>query len=310
MADRRLQVFHAVARYQSFTRAAESLLMSQPAVTFQVRQLEAEYQVRLIERNRNRIALTPAGELVRDYAEKILNLSSELDSRLAELLGEVQGNLQVGVSSSLGAGLLSILLADFNSLYPQVSLRLIAGNSEQIGAQVAAHTLDVALTTASQLPHGVQHDCCAEETLHIVCAPDYPLAEQRSVTPADLLDYEFLSREPGSGLREATDQWFRDAGVDPTHLKTLMEVGKPDTLRALLLQGLGFAVLPAGEVTTLLAGNKTQAAKLCAVPLKSGKNTPALKRPIYLLHPRDQFASHLVSTFSRFARQKLAELVQ
>lgn len=318
MTDRRLQVFHAVARHRSFTRAAEALLMTQPAVTFQVRQLESEYRIRLVERQRNSIALTPAGEMVLHYAEKILGLSSELDTRLAELTGEVRGTLQIGASSSLSPGLLPVLLADFNALYPQVLLRLTLGNSAQIAAQVAAHQLDLGLTASTQVPHGVVCEPCAEEVMHIVCAPDYPLAELSRVSAADLTDYEFLAREPGSGVREATDHWFRQSGVDPERLKTLMEIGSPETLRALLLQGLGFAILPQCEIAALLPkkaakppGKLPEKPAICCIPASTANASAPrnLSRPLCLLHPKDQFQSHLVSTFNRFARQKLAEIV-
>lgn len=96
MSDRRLQVFHAVAKHGSFTRAAESLHMTQPAVTFQIKQLEDHLNARLLERGHGKISLTPTGELVLAYAEKILDLSEELDSRVAELAGELAGKLDIG----------------------------------------------------------------------------------------------------------------------------------------------------------------------------------------------------------------------
>ena len=101
MADRRLQVFHAVARHLSFTRAAEALFMTQPAVTFQIRQLEEQYNTRLFERRHGSISLTPAGELVLSYAERILALSDELDTRLAEMTGEMRGLLLLGASTTI-----------------------------------------------------------------------------------------------------------------------------------------------------------------------------------------------------------------
>ena len=91
MADRRLQVFHAVAKQLSFTKAADVLFMTQPAVTFQIKQLEEHFNTRLFDRGHGRIALTPAGEVVLGYAEKILGLSSEMDVRLSELTGEIGG---------------------------------------------------------------------------------------------------------------------------------------------------------------------------------------------------------------------------
>ncbi len=143
MADRRLQVFHAVAKQRSFTRAAEALFMTQPAVTFQIRQLEEQYRTRLFERRTGDVALTPAGELVFSYAERILALNDELDTRLAELSGEVSGQLLIGASTTIGETLLPQLLGEFDALYPRVRARLIVGNSETIASRVAERTLDI-----------------------------------------------------------------------------------------------------------------------------------------------------------------------
>lgn len=106
MADRRLQVFHAVAKHLSFTRAADTLFMSQPAVTFQVRQLEEQYNARLFERRHGGITLTPAGDLALSYAERILELSDEMDTRLAEISGEMRGLLLLGASTTIAENLL------------------------------------------------------------------------------------------------------------------------------------------------------------------------------------------------------------
>ena len=99
MADRRLQVFYTVARQLSFTKAAEQLFMTQPAVTFQVKQLEEHFSTRLFERSHGRITLTPAGRLVMDYAEKILGLSDELEKRVAELTGAPAADFTLKVPS-------------------------------------------------------------------------------------------------------------------------------------------------------------------------------------------------------------------
>src|SRR5574340_1353274 len=106
MADRRLQVFHAVARQLSFTKAAEVLFMTQPAVTFQIKQLEEHFNTRLFERGHGRIALTPSGQVVLEYAERILGLSAELDIRLKEMTGQIAGPLLVGASTTIAEFLL------------------------------------------------------------------------------------------------------------------------------------------------------------------------------------------------------------
>ena len=110
MADRRLQVFHTVARLLSFTKAAETLHMTQPAVTFQIRQLEEHFNTRLFDRTHNRISLTAAGERVHEYAEKIIVLYGEMDSRVRELTGDVSGILIIGASTTIAEYVLPGLL--------------------------------------------------------------------------------------------------------------------------------------------------------------------------------------------------------
>src|SRR5258705_10510589 len=102
MADRRLQVFHAVAKHLSFTKAAETLFMTQPAVTFQIKQLEEHLNTRLFDPAQGRIALTPAGGLAREYAERILALSAQLDTRPKELGGHAAGPLGIGAGMNIG----------------------------------------------------------------------------------------------------------------------------------------------------------------------------------------------------------------
>src|SRR5262249_24198492 len=103
MADRRLQVFHAVAKHLSFTKAAETLFMTQPAVTFQVKQLEEHLNTRLFDRAQGRIVLTPAGQVALEYVERILGLSEELDRRLKEMSGQAAGPLAIGASMTMAS---------------------------------------------------------------------------------------------------------------------------------------------------------------------------------------------------------------
>src|SRR4029450_9683927 len=113
MADRRLQVFHAVAKHLSFTKAAEALFMTQPAVTFQIRQLEEQFNTRLFDRAHGHISLTPAGVMTFEYAERILALSAELDTRLKESTGQVAGSLLIGASTTIADFLLPQGLGEF-----------------------------------------------------------------------------------------------------------------------------------------------------------------------------------------------------
>lgn len=298
MADRRLQVFHAVAKHQSFTRAADALFMTQPAVTFQIKQLEEQYGTRLFERRHGGISLTPAGELVLSFAEKILALSDELETRLAEMTGEMRGPLLVGASTTIAEFMLPRVLGEFNAAYPQVRARLIVANSENIESRVAEHTLDVGLIEVPAKLAGLTSQVCCEDELVVICSPDYPLAGMDSVTPKGLAEYEFISREPGSGTREITDAYFLLHKVPPERLKTQMELGSPEALKGVVATGLGFAI-----VSRAVVAKEIQLGELVAISLR-----PPLKRSLYLVFQKDRFQSRVTGTFIEFTRTKLKEM--
>lgn len=299
MADRRLQVFHAVAKHLSFTKAADALFMTQPAVTFQIKQLEEQFAVRLFERRHGSILLTPAGELVLSYAEKILALSDEMETRVGEMTGEMRGPLLIGASTTIAEFMLPRVLGEFNALYPQVRARLLVANSESIESRVAEHALDLGLIEAPASLVGLASQICSEDELVVICAPDYPLAGRRSVGPKVLADHEYISREPGSATRELIHTYFRAHKIAPEELKTQMELGSPEALKGVVATGLGFAI-----VCRVIVKKEIQLGTLLAIPLK-----PPLKRSLYLTYPEDRFQSRLTRTFIDFSRRKLKEPV-
>ncbi|HEY6863132.1 MAG TPA: LysR family transcriptional regulator [Burkholderiales bacterium] len=295
MADRRLQVFHAVAKQMSFTKAAETLFMTQPAVTFQIKQLEEQYNTRLFERGHGRVALTPAGEIVYDYAERILALSAELDTRLKEMTGRLAGPLNIGASSTIAEFMLPRVLGEFKSRYPDVHARLFVANSGIVEGRVGEHSIDVGLIEApSHLP-ALTTEPCFEDELQVVVSPSHPLAKLKSVTPKQLLAHPYVSREEGSGTREFTEIYMRKAGIGESELRIEMELGSPEALKGVVCAGAGFAIL-----SELAIEKEKKLGDLVAVPLQ-----PRLMRMLSLVYPKEKFRSRLVATFVEFAKQKL-----
>jgi DNA-binding transcriptional LysR family regulator len=295
MADRRLQVFHAVAKQGSFTRAAETLFMTQPAVTFQIKQLEEQFNCRLFERQHLKISLTPAGELVLGYVEKILALSEEMDGRVAEMTGQMGGALTVGACTTLGDFALPKVLGAFNEQYPQVQLRLVVGNSESIHTRISEGTLDVGFVGSVDIQKGVQTEKVSVEELKIICAPGYPLAAEKAVEAKTLLEYEYISREPGSGTRAAIESYLNQVGVLPQQLKTIMELGSPMALKRVALGGVGFAIMSPDAVADELASGA-----LVAIPLQ-----PPLQRDLTMIMPKERFRSRTIGTFADFVKSQL-----
>jgi len=298
MADRRLQVFHAVAKHLSFTKAAEALFMTQPAVTFQIRQLEEHFNTRLFDRAHGRIALTPAGQLALDYAERILGLSSELDTRLKEMSGQVAGPLLIGASTTIAEFLLPQVLGEFKARYPAVVPRLFVANSEAVQGRIAERSLDLGFIEGdSHLPSLVTDVCCDDE-LRVVCAPSHPLAKLKSVVPKALLEHAYVSREPGSGTREVIDHYLQKAGVQPDSLQVVMELGSPEALKGLVATGLGFTIM-----SRAIAALEVKLGRLVQVPL-----SPPLIRHLSVVYPKERFHSRLVNGFVQFAKGRLAAM--
>jgi DNA-binding transcriptional LysR family regulator len=220
MADRRLQVFHAVARHLSFTKAAETLFMTQPAVTFQIKQLEEHLNTRLFDRAQGRIALTPAGQVALEYAERILALSTELDTRLKEMSGHAAGPLSIGASMTIGEYVLPQLIGKFKAQFPAVMPTLFVGNSEAVQERVAERTLDLGFIEGDSHLGTLHSELCSEDELQVVCAPGHPLAKEQFALPSALAQHAYISREPGSGTRAVIDRYLQKAGVAPETLNS------------------------------------------------------------------------------------------
>ena len=297
MADRRLQVFYTVAKQLSFTKAAELLYMTQPAVTFQIKQLEEHFNTRLFERSHSKITLTPAGEVAMEYAERILNLSSEMDTRLGEMTGQISGTLLVGASTTIAEYMLPRLLGDFKAQYPNVHARLMVANSEAIEAKIADHTLDVGLIEApSHHPQLTSHACCEDE-LVAICSAKHPVAQYTSITPVQLAELPYVSRESGSGTREVMDDYFRKNGVQPEDLHIVMELGSPEAIKGAVEAGLGIAIVSRATIQ-----KEIKLGDLIAIPLE-----PRLNRPLSMVNAKEKFRSRLLQTFLEFVINALKQ---
>ena len=291
MADRRLQVFNAVAKYGSFTRAAEHLYMTQPAVTFQIKQLEEQYNVRLLDRGHGRITLTEAGRLVQAYAERILDLSDELDTRVSELTSELSGMLRIGSSTTIAENWLPYLVEDFARNFPRVVPRVVVGNSQTIENGVLARTLDIGLIEIISEDPLIERQGAACDEVFVVCAPGHPLTRERSLSAQQLLAHPFIQRDPGNALQVLTERFFRAAGVNPGQLTVCAELGSLTAVKHLAAQGLGYAVSSRAAIR-----DEVDSGQLVAVPLD-----PPMFTPIEIIVLKDKFRSRLSITFAERA---------
>ncbi len=294
MADRRLQVFHTVARLLSFTKAAETLHMTQPAVTFQIRQLEEHFNTRLFDRTHNRISLTAAGQRVYEYADRILALYGEMDSRVRELTGDVSGILIIGASTTIAEYVLPGLLGEFQVQYPDVNVRLSVSNSLGVVHMVESNAVDVGIVESPVTNKNLVVDVCWHDELMFICPPNHPFARKTAITPQEVVELPFLCREEGSGTREVINEYLEDNKVAAHDLNLCMEFGSPEAIKSAVEAGLGVSIVSRATV-----GKELKLGTLVALPLK-----PVLKRPFSFVHQRQKFRLRAVDEFMRFAHER------
>ena len=298
MADRRLQVFYTVARQLSFTKAAEQLFMTQPAVTFQVKQLEEHFNARLFERSHARIALTPTGQLVLEYAERILGLSAEMDKRVSELTGAISGPLLLGASTTIAEFILPRVLGEFKARHPQVQTHMTVANSEIIENHVADHIIDLGLIESLSRRPGLHIEVCCDDELVMICAPGYKLAGLKSVTPQQFAGEPYISRESGSGTRDFAGHYFQQSGIAPEDLNIVMELGSPEAIKGVVETGIGIAIM-----SRVTVAKELRLKSLVAIPL-----APRLIRTLSLVYPHEKFRSRLLSAFVELATREMREI--
>ncbi|NCA70092.1 MAG: LysR family transcriptional regulator [Sphingobacteriia bacterium] len=236
---RQLKVFDAVARHLSYTRAAEELHLTQPAVSMQVRQLEEEVGLPLFERLGNRILLTGAGREVFDYGRGINDALRELQEVLESLKGVSRGRLHLAVASTVNY-FAPRLLASFQTHYPGIALQLDVTNRERLIRLLHDNAVDLVLMGIPPSGVEVESEPFMENPLVVIAPPEHPLASQRRIPATRLAEEVFVMREPGSGTRQTMERFFSERGLILRHG---MQMTRNEAVKQAVRSGLGLSVV-------------------------------------------------------------------
>jgi DNA-binding transcriptional LysR family regulator len=281
----RLRSLQAVVRHGSFSRAAEAMHLSQPAVSTHVRRLEADVGVALIERAGKRAFPTPAGELVLRSAQDAVARFEEGLEAVRRLRGSVTGRLRLGASATVSIHLLPQLLRTLRVRYPDVEVSVATGNAPEIGAAVVNHDLDAALLTLPVHGRELVVSPFFRDELVAIAAPSRGRTDavrgrdrprpRRPVSPRQLAANPLILYERGGRIREVMERWFEDAGCRP---RVALELGNAEAIKELVAAGLGMSLMSAVAVR-----REVQAGRLIAFRV-----APPLHRDIGLIRRRTQ----------------------
>lgn len=239
---RQLQIFRAVAHEMSYTRAAEELNLTQPAVFTQVKQLEDMLGSTLIERIGKRLFLTEAGGVVLATAREVLDGIERMDMQLADLRGLLRGRLRIAAVSTAKYQVPQ-RLGEFCRLHPGIDVALTVGNREDLLERFAANEDDLYILGTLPEDMAAEHRVFAENPLVLIAPPGHSLGEGTEVSPGMLAEETFVMREKGSGTRIAAERFFAEHGLSP---RVRMELGSNEAIKQAVAAGLGLSVISRG----------------------------------------------------------------
>ena len=269
MTLRHLRIFVEVCRTGSITKAAESLHLSQPAVSLAIRQLEDYYGILLFDRISKKLYLTESGNKMLSYASHIIESFDDMETQLKNW--DSAGTLRIGSSISTGTQMLPQLVRRFNLRFPQIRTQVLIDNSRIIEDKVLTNQLDLALFYTDRLI--------------VIAAPKHPLTQNPECTVKALADYPVLLREPGSGTREVVDALLVTAEVQIT---PLWESTSTRSIINAVKENIGISILPYE-----LVKNEIQSGAVAGLPLAS----PLPNRTCSIIHHRNKYLTPSAQAF-------------
>jgi DNA-binding transcriptional LysR family regulator len=239
-----LRILKAIAAEGSFKRAADSLYVSQPAVSLQVQNLERQLDVPLFDRGGRRAQLTEAGHLLLEYGDKILTLCQETCRAIEDLQNLQGGTLIVGASQTTGTYLLPRMIGVFREKYPEVSVQLHVHSTRRTAWSVANGQVDLAIIggeVPAELQESLEVIPYAEDELALIIPSGHAFAKQGSIQKEDLYKLKFIALDSQSTIRKVIDQVLTRCDIDPKRLKIEMELNSIEAIKNAVQAGLGAA---------------------------------------------------------------------
>jgi DNA-binding transcriptional LysR family regulator len=254
--DFRLHVFYTVSQKLSFTKAAEALFISQPAVTKHIKELEEHLGTSLFKRNGSNIALTPAGEILVKHTRHIFKTYEILENELAQLNDSASGNIRIGASTTLAQYVLPKILALFKASYPDIHFTFNSGNSEAIEQMVISEDIDIAIVEGNSHHPQITYEPFVKDEIVLVARTGCALAQKGEIRAAQLLSIPLILREQGSGTLDVIYNTLKENNIHPKDLKVEIQLGSTESIKQYLLHTDCGAFLSIHSITRELRQNE------------------------------------------------------
>ena len=300
MTLRQLRIFNEVCDLRSYSRAAEEMSLTQPAVSLQIRQLEELVGQPLFEYVGKKLYLTEAAEALQKASRDIFGRLENLDMQLSDMQGSLQGQLKLAIESSCKY-FMPHLFAAFKQRYPEVMLNLTVVNRSQVIKRLSDNRDDLVVMTMVPQDMGLEFLPFLNNPIVAVTRADHPLSTAEKLSLKDLEPYCLVIREPGSGTRKACEEYFKDKRV---HFAQTMEVSSAEAQRECVVAGLGIAVLTRHALSLELATGTLKELPVAELPLY--RSWCVVQGQAKRLSP----VAHAFLAFIRSERAQISQLVE
>jgi DNA-binding transcriptional LysR family regulator len=246
-----LRILKAVATEKNFTKAAEVLYLSQPSLSKQIKRLEKNLDILLINRENNKISLTENGKVFLQYSERILALCEESCRALIDLKNGDRGNLTVGASQTIGTYLMPRLLALFAQNYPQIDLKVQVNSTRLIANNVLNREIDIAVV-GGDIPDELKRNLTikdfVEDELSLIISKSHPFAKKQKINKENLYYLNFITLNSNSTIRKFIDNILIQNGIETKQLKVVMQFNSIEGIKTAVSLGLGAAFVSSSAI--------------------------------------------------------------
>ncbi len=292
-----LLVFHEVAKHRSFSKAAERLFISQPAVTKHIKELELATGLGLIQRGKGGFALTEAGRMLFKYTHKISSHLLEIETVLGNLKEEHYGTLKIGTTESYSKCLMPRLLSEFQNSYPSIKIHLDIGNSEEIEKSLLVYKNDLGLISVTKVSPRFESVPFLREKLVLIVSPESPLAIKKKVSLRELGGFPFIIRAKGSTTRKIVLQAFKEVNIHPS---LMIEAASSEFIKQWVSEGKGVSI-----IIKRLIEDEEEKGMIKTIPLLE-----RLSLEVAILFLKGERFNPLIKTFVNFVESKGKDLVK
>ncbi|HLO47751.1 MAG TPA: LysR substrate-binding domain-containing protein [Kamptonema sp.] len=294
-----LRIFIAVAENLHFSRAAEELYITQPAVSAAVQSLEEQYGVKLFHRIGRRIEITEAGKLLQGESQKIIDQVTLTERGLRELNDLQRGELKLGSSLTIGNYWLPEKISLFKRQYPGITVKCTLANTEEICFGTATGLFDLGLVEGNvkaSLKVSLEEEVVGGDRLLIVVGKSHPWFDASEISLTEIPTTAWVMRESGSGTQQSFEQALLNWGIDLSQLNIILVLNSGEMVKAIIESGVG-----AAGISELMVNKELQLGTLRSLLIKDDRNgfsqTVEITRPFLKLKHRQRFQTRLVRAF-------------